>query len=77
MCYVARGALDIYYEKGVHGWDILAGSVIVQEAGGVVIDPFATAPGPFDHCIGRVICGNSSVVSKLAPLLAPIPPHLK
>ena len=39
MCYVARGCYEAYLEHGIHVWDIAAGIVIVQEAGGVVQDP--------------------------------------
>uniref|UniRef100_T1IJ34 Inositol-1-monophosphatase n=1 Tax=Strigamia maritima TaxID=126957 RepID=T1IJ34_STRMM len=39
MCQVARGSFDAYYEFGIHIWDIAAGTLIVQEAGGIVIDP--------------------------------------
>jgi myo-inositol-1(or 4)-monophosphatase len=30
------GIVDCYYQKGIHIWDIIAGSLIVKEAGGVV-----------------------------------------
>ncbi|KAJ3306588.1 Inositol monophosphatase 2 [Kappamyces sp. JEL0829] len=36
MCLVASGAIDVYYEAGVHAWDVCAGAVIVAEAGGIV-----------------------------------------
>jgi len=38
MCYVARGACDIYYEIGIHAWDVAAASCILREAGGVVVN---------------------------------------
>ena len=38
MCYVAAGRLDGYYERGVQAWDIAAGSVILEEAGGKATD---------------------------------------
>ena len=38
MCYVAAGRLDGYYERGIKAWDIAAGSVILEEAGGKVTD---------------------------------------
>ncbi len=38
MCYVAAGRLDGYWELLIHPWDIAAGALIVQEAGGVVTD---------------------------------------
>jgi len=36
MAYVAAGRLDAYIEQGVNLWDIAAGIVLVEEAGGVV-----------------------------------------
>ncbi|KAJ1991437.1 hypothetical protein H4R33_001358 [Dimargaris cristalligena] len=38
MCMVARGATDMYWEIGSHLWDIAAGTVIVREAGGIVVN---------------------------------------
>ncbi|KAH8835033.1 hypothetical protein DL96DRAFT_1572618 [Flagelloscypha sp. PMI_526] len=35
-CLVAQGGLDIYWEIGTNPWDVCAGIVIAQEAGGVV-----------------------------------------
>jgi myo-inositol-1(or 4)-monophosphatase len=36
MAYVASGRLDAYIEQGVNLWDIAAGIVLIEEAGGVV-----------------------------------------
>jgi myo-inositol-1(or 4)-monophosphatase len=36
MCAVASGALDVYWETGCWAWDVCAGWVILQEAGGMV-----------------------------------------
>ena len=38
LCYVAAGRLDAYYERGVHAWDVAAGALILEEAGGRVSD---------------------------------------
>jgi myo-inositol-1(or 4)-monophosphatase len=38
LCYVAAGRLDAYYEKGLHAWDVAAGSLILKEAGGRITD---------------------------------------
>lgn len=38
LCMVAAGRLDGYYERGLQPWDWAAGSVIVKEAGGTVIE---------------------------------------
>ena len=34
LCYVASGRLDGYYERGIWPWDLAAGGVMVEEAGG-------------------------------------------
>lgn len=39
LCHVARGTHEAYLEHGIHVWDIAAGALIVEEAGGVVLDP--------------------------------------
>jgi myo-inositol-1(or 4)-monophosphatase len=36
LCYVAAGRLDGYYERGIWAWDIAAGSLVLEEAGGKV-----------------------------------------
>lgn len=38
LCYVAAGRLDAFYERGLHAWDIAAGGLILEEAGGKVTD---------------------------------------
>ena len=42
MCLVASGQADVYYEHGIHCWDIAAGDVIVREAGGATMMPNGT-----------------------------------
>jgi len=36
LAYVAAGRLDVYWEAGLQAWDIAAGLLLVQEAGGLV-----------------------------------------
>lgn len=38
LAYVAAGRLDGYFEVNLKPWDIAAGELIVQEAGGTVVD---------------------------------------
>ena len=38
LAYVASGRLDGFFETGLKSWDIAAGSLLVQEAGGLVSD---------------------------------------
>ena len=36
FCYVAKGAFDGFWEVYLHPWDICAGKLILEEAGGIV-----------------------------------------
>jgi myo-inositol-1(or 4)-monophosphatase len=38
LAYIAAGRLDAYWEGGLKSWDIAAGILLVQEAGGIVTD---------------------------------------
>lgn len=38
FCYVASGVFDGFWEVSLHPWDICAGKLIVEEAGGLVTD---------------------------------------
>ena len=38
MCMVAEGKFDLYWEINIRPWDIAAGALLVQEAGGRVTD---------------------------------------
>ncbi|XP_025204348.1 inositol monophosphatase 2-like [Melanaphis sacchari] len=38
LCYLAMGAADICYVKYLKCWDVAAGILIIQEAGGIVLD---------------------------------------
>lgn len=51
LCYVAAGRLDGYVEWQLEPWDVAAGSLIVQEAGGRVSD----ANGGSNFIYGRSI----------------------
>ncbi len=37
ICYVAAGRCDLYFEYTLSPWDFAAGSVILKEAGGIII----------------------------------------
>jgi myo-inositol-1(or 4)-monophosphatase len=38
LCYVAAGRFDLFWERSLNAWDIAAGALIVEEAGGIVSD---------------------------------------
>jgi myo-inositol-1(or 4)-monophosphatase len=70
LAYVAAGRLDGFWEIGLSAWDMAAGALLIQEAGGMVSD-FA---GGGDHLsTGNVVAGNAKVH---AAILQSIAPHL-
>lgn len=38
LCHLAAGTADAYYQFGLHCWDLAAATVIIREAGGIVMD---------------------------------------
>jgi len=61
---VARGAIDLYVEMGIHAWDMAAGDIIVREAGGTVMDP---AGNYYHNIINKIkwyICIKLYVMSR-------------
>jgi myo-inositol-1(or 4)-monophosphatase len=38
LAYVAAGRFDAFYEEGLNPWDTAAGTLLVEEAGGIVTD---------------------------------------
>lgn len=44
LCYVAAGRVDGYWERKLHAWDVAAGILLVEEAGGRVTDLSGGAP---------------------------------
>ncbi|XP_077967807.1 inositol monophosphatase 1-like [Styela clava] len=61
ICMVAQGGAEAYYEFGIHCWDYCAAGIIVEEAGGVVID---TQGGELDLMRRRIIAANNMSVAK-------------
>jgi len=68
LCYVAAGRLDGFFEFGLEIWDIAAGSLMIQEAGGMV--SCLSGPGSALES-GDVLAGNPKVHDALRDLLAP------
>lgn len=44
LAYVAAGRFDGYWEMGLSAWDLAAGKLLVEAAGGIVSDPFGGDP---------------------------------
>jgi myo-inositol-1(or 4)-monophosphatase len=68
---VACGRLDGYWERGIKPWDIAAGIVIVEEAGGKVT---AYDGSPLDFNSGRILATNSYLHLSITQALMTTPP---
>lgn len=58
FCYIANGAFDGFWEVSLHPWDICAGKLIVEEAGGHVTDFDGNKINIYTK---RILCTNGSV----------------
>lgn len=58
LAFVACGRLDGYWEFGINEWDIAAGALLVQEAGGIVTEP----DGDSEYLnSGNILCGSPRI----------------
>ncbi|MCP2732535.1 inositol monophosphatase family protein [Limnofasciculus baicalensis] len=68
---VACGRLDGYWERGIKSWDIAAGVVLVEEAGGKVT---AYDGSPLQMESGRILATNGHLHDQLSQELLRTPP---
>ena len=68
LAYVAAGFYDGFWEVGLNPWDVAAGSLLVQESGGLIGD--LGGEGNFLHG-GQVIAGNPRIFAQMVTALAP------
>jgi myo-inositol-1(or 4)-monophosphatase len=61
LAWVAAGRFDGFWERGLSPWDIAAGFVLMQEAGGMVI-----GLDKADPIKGSFVAANTSLAPKLA-----------
>ncbi len=71
LAYVACGRLDGYWERGLSPWDITAGVVLVEEAGGKVT---AYDQNPFNLYSGRILATNGHLHNALSTELLNVRP---
>jgi myo-inositol-1(or 4)-monophosphatase len=62
MAYVAAGRLDGFWENDLNAWDLLAGAVLVQVAGGVVTD---ADDRPYSLATRHVVATNGRIHARL------------
>ncbi|HXG55970.1 MAG TPA: inositol monophosphatase family protein [Vicinamibacterales bacterium] len=66
LCYVAAGRFDGFWEQKLQPWDVAAGALIVQEAGGTV----TTSTGqPFQSSAGSVLATNGVIHAEMMDVI--------
>lgn len=72
LAYVAAGRFDGFWELGLKPWDIAAGALLIQEAGGII----SSVRGD-SHFLetGNVIAGAPKIHEALSRLLQPLLPE--
>ncbi len=67
LAFVACGRLDGFWEFGLRAWDIAAGALLVQEAGGILTEP----DGSLDMLeSGNILCGSPRIHQQMLKRLA-------
>ena len=69
FCYVATGVFDGFWEVHLNPWDICAGNLIVEEAGGIVTDFDGK---PIDIFTKRILCTNRKIHQKMIEVMKSI-----
>jgi myo-inositol-1(or 4)-monophosphatase len=67
LCYVAAGRFDGFWEMKLHAWDVAAGLLIVEEAGGRISN---MTGGPADRSGNQTVATNGHIHDTLIRLLA-------
>ncbi len=66
LCCVAAGRFDGFWEPALHAWDVAAGALIVQEAGGHVTD-YRGAPATLEGA--RIVASNGKIHDAMIDVL--------
>lgn len=68
LAYVASGRLDGFWEFGLNPWDIAAGALLVQEAGGLIGD---SSGGENILKTGDIIAANPKIFKSMLQVIKP------
>jgi myo-inositol-1(or 4)-monophosphatase len=72
LAWVASGRMEGFYEQDLWPWDVAAGTLLVQEAGGRVSD-FAGKPPALEN--GRLVASNGLIHRAILNTLTGYPPR--
>jgi len=74
LAHVACGRFDGFWEMGLRPWDMAAGALLIQEAGGMVSD-FAGGQNYLES--GNIVAGNPKIYAEMLRRIQPhMPPEL-
>ena len=66
LAYVAAGRFDGFWEMGLSPWDMAAGALLIQEAGGLVSD----LSGEANYlATGNLVAGSPKIFGQLLPII--------
>src|SRR6187399_1057033 len=74
LAYVAAGFYDGFFEIGLNAWDVAAGSLLVQEAGGLIGD--LSGEGGYLRG-GQIVAANPRIFAQMVKVLGPFQASLK
>jgi myo-inositol-1(or 4)-monophosphatase len=61
LAWVACGVFEGFFELGLAPWDVAAGGILIEEAGGIVTD----WEGSPDYLTGNILAGSSPIHAEL------------
>jgi myo-inositol-1(or 4)-monophosphatase len=67
LCYVAAGRMDGFWERGIKAWDVAAGALMVEEAGGSLS---GVDGSPFACRAGHIVASNGAIHDEMLATIA-------
>ncbi|MBQ7568687.1 inositol monophosphatase, partial [bacterium] len=73
LCYVACGRFDAFWEIGLHPWDMAAGSLLINEAGGRMTN---FSDQPHNLAYQDMLASNGQLHAEILRAIAHLQPQL-
>jgi myo-inositol-1(or 4)-monophosphatase len=70
LCYVAAGRLDGFWEQHLKPWDVSAGALMLEEAGGRITGMDGT---PFSAAAGHLVASNGHLHDQMLAVIRGLP----
>ena len=72
LCYVAAGRFDAFWEQNLKPWDVAAGALVLEEAGGRVT---GMNGAPFDAAAAHLLASNGFIHEQMLEVIATFRAH--